>query len=412
MSGRGFTLEPVAATCPACGHHVALPFFAGGDQPLASLAWPKSSAAAQAMKKLPNDFLRCADCGHVFNPAFDYGEVPYAEKPNLMFNRGRLWSHFIRELQSDLLARLPDRPTVLEIGHGDGSFIAALATARPQGRYVGFDPHGTQTANELVEFRNGLFEPSRHIAELKPDLIVSRHVLEHLGNPLGFLQLVAYAASAASRPVACYLEVPCIDRAIANRRTVDFYYEHNSQFTTESFERMLARAGAKVERIGYGYDSEIIFAFLRFEPAAAHRDRQAAAAGFRAATSAAKPQIEAQLAELLARGLSIAIWGGTGKSAAFVNRHGLDAVRFPTVVDSDPDKAGSFVPGTGQEIRPRDWLLSHPVDIVIVPPQWRAHDIAAEMAQAGIRCRQMLIEHDGRLIDFARDPHPYRAKGA
>ena len=60
-------------------------------------------------------------------------------------------------------------------------------------------------------------------------------------------------------------------------------------------------------------------------------------------------------------GLRIAIWGGTGESAAFLETHGLDAHRFPIVVDSDPGSAGTSVPGTGQMIRFRDWLLDHPV---------------------------------------------------
>jgi hypothetical protein len=108
----------------------------------------------------------------------------------------------------------------------------------------------------------------------------------------------------------------------------------------------------------------------------------------------------------------VAVWGGTGKSAAFINRFGMDAERFPTVVDSDAQKAGTFVPGTGQEIRFRDYLLEHPVDVIVIPPQWRARDILGEMDRAGIRCASVLIEHEGRLVDFHRDPHPYAASRA
>jgi hypothetical protein len=104
----------------------------------------------------------------------------------------------------------------------------------------------------------------------------------------------------------------------------------------------------------------------------------------------------------------VAIWGGTGKSAAFMNRYGVDAVRFPIVVDSDPAKAGTFVPGTGQEIRRRDWLLAYPVHTIIIPPQWRAADIVVEMDEAGITARHVAIEHNGRLIDYFNDSHPYR----
>jgi hypothetical protein len=96
----------------------------------------------------------------------------------------------------------------------------------------------------------------------------------------------------------------------------------------------------------------------------------------------------------------VAIWGGTGKSAAFMCRYGVDAKRFPLVVDSDPAKVGTFVPGTGQEIRFRDWLLTNDVDVVVIPPQWRAADIVAEMKSAGIAVGRVLIEHQGGLVEF------------
>ncbi len=42
-------------------------------------------------------------------------------------------------------------------------------------------------------FRRALFDPARHLAELRPDLIISRHVLEHLVNPVGFFQGILFA---------------------------------------------------------------------------------------------------------------------------------------------------------------------------------------------------------------------------
>ena len=91
-----------------------------------------------------------------------------------------------------------------------------------------------------------------------------------------------------------------------------------------------------------------------------------------------------------------------------MHQFGADALRFPLVVDSDPDKAGTFVPGLGQEIVYRDLLKSQPVDVVVIPTQWRARDIAAEMAREGIVAKSILIEHEGGLIDFFADEHPYR----
>jgi hypothetical protein len=395
------------ATCPACGYHVAVPFFDGGRQPLATLSWPASEKVAQNMPRLPLEFVRCVDCGHVFNAAFDYRAVPYSEKPNLMFNRAANWSRFLVEVRDSILSHLPEVPRVVEIGHGDGSFLSALAEARPGGRYVGFDPNGA-AQGDAVEFRAELFEPARHLAELRPDLVISRHVLEHLVNPLGFLQGVSFTAASLGLNAVTYFEVPCIDQALSGGRSVDFYYEHSSQFTTESFTRMLSRAAMQVLQVGHGYGGEVVFGFARLGMPNSAMDMAQSAHDFRMRADAARQSVGTQLAALHESGKQVAVWGGTGKSAAFMCRYGVDAKRFPVVVDSDMAKVGTFVPGTGQEIRFRDYLATNAVDVVIIPPQWRAADIVTEMQANGIEVGQVLIEHGGRLVDFHRDEHPYR----
>lgn len=364
------------------------------------------------MPRLPLDFVRCLDCGHIFNASFEYQKVPYSQKPYQMFNGAVNWSRFLKDVQHKLLSHLVDGAVVVEIGHGDGSFLRALAEAHPSGRYVGFDPHGAMHPGDGsgrgVEFRADLFDPARHLAELRPDLVVSRHVLEHLINPLGFLQGLSLATSLEGLGTLAYFEVPCIDRAVAFQRSADFYYEHSSQFTTDSFTRMLSRSVHRILEIGHGYGGEVIFGMVGLGVPSSTLQSVEAARQFRADVETARQTISAQLAALHKSGKRIAIWGGTGKSAAFICRHGVDRERFPVVVDSDRAKVGTFVPGTGQEIRSRDWLLTHPVDVVVVPPQWRAADIILEMSAAGIAIDSVLIEHAGKLIDYRRDDHPYR----
>jgi hypothetical protein len=99
-------------------------------------------------------------------------------------------------------------------------------------------------------------------------------------------------------------------------------------------------------------------------------------------------------------GLRIAIWGGAGESAGFLQTHGVDALRFPIVVDSDPTNADTLVPGTGQTIRSPDWLLDHPVDIILIPCHWRAAEIVRQIDAAHIAYEGILIPREGRLVDF------------
>lgn len=402
-----------SATCPACGHHVAVSFYDGGEAPLTTLAWPKSAKQAQAMEKLPLEFVRCIDCGHVYNRAFRYEKVPYSDKPNLMYNKGALWQRHLEITHELILAQLPAKPMVVEIGAGDGHFIKSLAKLRPAGRYIAFDPNGLMTntgdtSDGLVEFYAELFDPATHMAEFKPDLIICRHMLEHLENPLGFIQSLSFAAAWEGLHTALFIEVPCIDRAFETGRTVDFFYEHNSHFTTESLRRLFVRSNAQVHVLERGYEDEVVYGYARLGIGQEGRKLTQESVGFYTKAQVVDADVKAQLDALADRGATVAFWGGTGKAASFINRYGADAKRFPVVVDSDLDKVGTYVPGTGQLIQAPGVLLEHPVEVIVITTQWRAQDIALEIERRGIQCASLLLEYQGQLVEFHTGQHPYR----
>lgn len=396
------------ATCPVCCHTVAAHFFDGGEQTLATLGWPDSATAARSMPRHPQDFVLCPKCSHVWNRSFTYDAIPYQNNPNRMFNKGGIWKGHLAKTRDLLLRHLPEAPTVVDIGCGEGHFVRGLAEAQGgAGRFVGFDPNATPETGRGVEFHAAYFEPLRHMTEFAPDAVAIRHVLEHLTHPAVLLEQLAWGAAALDKTCWLFAEVPCIDRVFESGRLADFFYEHASHFTTESFRILMARAG-EVAELAHGYDGEVVYALIRLNVPAALQERALAANAFARAAEASRIRIREQLSALAAGGKRVAIWGGTGKAAAFIHQFGADADRFPLVVDSDPDKAGTFVPGTGQEIVFRDALKAEPVEVVIIPTQWRAKDIAAEMAREGIVPDQVLIEHRGRLVDFHKDEHPYR----
>jgi len=103
-------------------------------------------------------------------------------------------------------------------------------------------------------------------------------------------------------------------------------------------------------QIEYGYDGEVVIRLVEVGNGDQAVSLAKQAIAFRSAASLAKDTISRQLDELHRSGKRVAIWGGTGKSAAFINSYGADAKRFPVVVDSDVDKAGTYVPDGGQLI--------------------------------------------------------------
>lgn len=364
------------------------------------------------MTRMPLHFVRCVSCGHVYNKDFEYSRVPYSDKPNLMFNRAPIWSQHLQTVRDLLLSRASASPVIVEIGCGEGHLLRALAEARPGGRYVGFDPNGNvDTADGKVEALKILFDPAIHLELYRPEIVITRHVLEHLMNPLGFLQKLAFAADWLDIRTQLFIEVPCIDRVFQTGRIADFYYEHNSHFTTDSFTRMMSSSATEIRCIEHGYDGEVIYALAAIGGRTVGKSIAAEAQNFRRHSYEAKKTIGAQLAELHESRALVAIWGGTGKGAAFINYYGADARRFPLVVDSDPEKIGTFVPGTGQQIQDPALLAAHAVNVVIIPTQWRAADITYEMQRRNIAVDKVLIEHSGRLINYYTDQHPYSIYG-
>jgi len=396
------------APCPVCAHSVAAPFFDGGLQPLATLGWPASAAQAQAMARLPHDFVQCPSCSHVWNRSFRYEDVPYTDNPNRMFNNGLIWRGHLAQSCALLVRQMPPEPTLVEVGCGEGHFLRALSQAcGGKGRILGFDPSTHPETGQGFEFHARMFDPLTDMAAFRPDAVIIRHVLEHLTNPATLIEQLAWGAAQVDKDVWLFAESPCIDRVFQTGRLADFFYEHVSHFTTDSFRTLMARAGDVFE-LAHGYQGEVVYALVRLNVADARRRQAARSAAFRDGARELQRAVRAQLDALAASGKTVAIWGGTGKGAAFMHQFGLDAARFPLVVDSDLGKAGTFVPGTGQAIQFRDVLKANRPDVVLIPTQWRAADIVSEMAREAISADQILIEHEGRLIDYTADPHPYR----
>ena len=401
-------LNPLISTlCPVCHFTLAAPFFDGGSQPIATLGWPNSQEQARLMTCLPLNYVQCPRCTHVWNRSFTYEDIPYKESPNQMFNKGAIWLGHLAKTRDLILSDLPIAPTVIDIGCGEGHFVRGIANAREgRGRFVGFDPSPIQNIGQDIELHSRYFEPIQDIVNLAPDLLVMRHVLEHLTDCAAFVEQLAWGASQLDKRVLFFAEMPCIDRVFDSKRLSDFFYEHPSQFTTRSFKTLMERSGTILE-LAHGYDGEVVYALVELGLPESYQATLNSSLAFYDEAFSSQAFIRKQLEELIEQGQSVAIWGGTGKSAAFINFFQAVVQNFPIVIDSDFQKVGTYVPGTGQIIQFRDVLKANPVDVIIIPPQWRAKDIVAEMRRENIMANKILIEHGGKLIDFLKAEHPY-----
>jgi hypothetical protein len=197
-----------------------------------------------------------------------------------------------------------------------------------------------------------------------------------------------------------FIEVPCIDNAFRTNRLNDFFYEHFSHFSTDSFTHFAKTILKQGWELGYGYKNEVIYcigkATRELENSSATHD--SIRFGLKAENNIRK--VREYVSTKAAEGKSILVWGGTGKAAAFFNLYSIPDNLNIRVVDSDSRKHGGFVPGKGYLIESPD-AIHEAVDVIIIATQWRAADIAKEIHIRGISAKEIVVECDGDFLNIS-----------
>lgn len=124
-----------------------------------------------------------------------------------------------------VLAFLPPRARVLEIGAGDGRTVAAFARALPEGHVTGLDPAfpGEATPRANVRLLAGRLDDVTTPPGLTPpyDCITGFHVLEHQHDPIAFLRRLAGLLAPDG---VVYLEVPNTYRPWWRGKPMDTFF--------------------------------------------------------------------------------------------------------------------------------------------------------------------------------------------
>ena len=302
------------------------------------------------------ELAACEDCGFVFNAAFAGEKLSYGEDYDNTQSHSPYFAGYMAELARHLVREEGVRgKSIVEVGCGKGAFLRMLVAEPDAGNTgVGFDPSYVGPESDLqgrLTFQRRFYDED--CASVPADVVVCRHVIEHVPRPLELLRAVRRALARARAP-RIYFETPCVEWILRNRVIWDFFYEHCSLFTAASLRTAFERTGFEVRGVRHVFGGQYLWLEAGVAPAPreATRDPDAIAAlgrDFAADEAALRMRWSERVAEL-ARGGKVAIWGAGAKGTTFA--HLVDPANrlIDCVVDLNPNKQGRFVPGTAHPI--------------------------------------------------------------
>lgn len=225
---------------------------------------------------------------------------------------------------------------IVEVGCGKGFFLESLTADGFS--ITGFDPAyaGSNPRIKKEYFGLASFE--------KATGIILRHVLEHIQNPIDFLEKLKHANNGNGK---IYIEVPCFDWICKRKAWFDIFYEHVNYFRISDFNRIFG----EVIESGYCFGEQYLYVVaelgsLKIPVIGNFEDRVNFPGDF---TDTINNTTQHN---------TTVIWGGASKGVIFALLKTRAGQLVNNIIDINPAKQGKFIAGTGLEIKsPAQGLL-------------------------------------------------------
>lgn len=360
----------------------------------------------QALKAERGDIhlVFCRNCGHIYNKAFNPDLMQYSQEYENSLHYSPRFQSYAQSLAEELVKKynLYDRD-IIEIGCGKGDFLQMLCMLGGN-RGTGFDPSfedDRMINGGRIPFRVIRDYYSEKYGDLKAQLLVCRHVLEHIESPGAFLKSIRRAVDHEANTVL-FFEVPNIMYTLKDNGIWDLIYEHCGYFTTKSLISVFQNAGFHPTSVKSVFGGQYITIEANSKK---NKDVQATQATLRfddlAQIAAYVESFAEQYREKVAMwrhnlhkikedGRHVVVWGAGSKGVTFVNILGLDG-NIEYLVDINPHKQGKHIPGSGQKvISPADLLKIQSPVVLVMNPLYQS-EIEQMLVKNGISAQVRLV---------------------
>ncbi|MDA4132854.1 MAG: class I SAM-dependent methyltransferase, partial [Thaumarchaeota archaeon] len=388
-------------TCPLCGGLDRVTCLDRPQAPVLQNAIYSSLDEARSALTAPLAIRQCAECGFVFNAAFEPALMRYGEKYENDQTASGLFAAHVEAMALRVVQALRKAPDalVLEVGCGQGYFLRRLSElSGGSTRAMGFDPAwrgGHVGANISISDRTFDSESAKSIRE-RIDVVVCRHVIEHIPDPLQFLRSI-HQALEGPNAVEVFFETPCVEWILRGGVLQDFFYEHCSYFSAVTLRQALQSSGFDVQQVEHVFGGQYLWASAVRRPGGldenAHASRGTVPDAPRLASAvsteltrifSARYQTSvstwpSQLLSLGKRG-RVALWGAGAKGVTFAVTIDPAAQLIDCLIDLNPAKQSGFSPVTCHPIVSPELAAKRQVrSVIVMNPNYR-DEIAARVA--------------------------------
>lgn len=377
--------------CPSCSSDCTHPFYHVEKSPINSCLLLKTEKQAIAYAQKPIVLTACLQCQFIFNSVFDEAQITYNSLYESSQAFSQTYKHFEKELVASLILRHQlFNKKIVEIGCGQGEFLSEFC-AQGQNIGVGFDPawnpnEGRSSATQNIEFIKEFYHRTPLIEDA--DVYLCKMTLEHIANVGDFISTLRRDIGDRSQTLV-FFQVPNAGRILQDIAVEDIYYEHCSYFTRHALESLFRRNGFSILAINTAFDDQYLTIEASTGPtpqcesnANSHSSSYNQLIADFAHKSAAIRNRWIEEAETWAK-QRVAIWGGGSKAVAMLSGV-IPARAINCVVDINPYRQGSFLPGSGLPIVAPEYLSHLKPDTVVIMNQIYESEIRRKLESMGL----------------------------
>lgn len=378
------------ALCPLTKKEVSQPFLIRENVPTNQNKLFPDQIGAKTMPRGRLELYVCPDTGFIWNGAFDLSLVDYGP---LYENTQSVSGYFQDHLNDVCRLLIEDHDVrdshIIDVGCGKGDFLRLLMDIEKSNTGTGYDTSYIGSLEECdgrLRFHRSYYDVTQ--ADVPVDVIVCRHVIEHIHNPIEFLKELRLTLEKHPH-VRLFFETPTVEWILKNKVYYDFFYEHCSYFTPESLKAAFEIAGFQVDDVQLVFNGQyqLLSASIgeKVTPTYETSNCVTLAKEFADSDRLFRQDVAEKLKKIAAEH-TIAVWGAGAKGVTFCNLFDPDAKLINCVIDINKEKQNQFLPGTGHAIVAPEALLERGIDVVVgMNPNYYAetsvmiHDISKDI---------------------------------